>query len=306
MARTFGERLEEEAPRWVSEGIVSDEQAERIVARHRHEAPERGDASERVANVLYGAAAVLLGAAAIALVLVGFEPNEPALLLLGVGLAVAAVGGALYVLAPARRILADAILVGSLAPMAAAAVDADLVFVPLVAGVAAVALLALRYERAFVAPLSLIALTVTAGGGSFSLVEDAMWGTILWTGVMLAVAVGTLLLQRFVARDDRVLPTAVATLALAVTLIPFFPEGVGVDDSVAIELLIGFAMLVAVGIGLWAHDQGVVTGATTALGIDAIVFAFDVGGVLLGVGVLLALAGVLVWQAERLRRYLVA
>lgn len=303
MAERFEERLPREVRGWVSDGIIDEDQGETILARHPPSETDRSWARD----ALHGAAAVLLGAAGIALVMVGFDPDEPALPLTLVGLALSGLGLVLFAMVPRdRRPVAEAVLTAGLAPLAVA------VFAPgpdatgWVALGVALALLLWRYRSHFVAVLSFIALTVATGGLAFELFETEEAASWAWAGaqfVWLGIVVG---LDTVWTRQPRVSTGVLAVAGLAVSGIVFFSEGLGLDSSETIELLVGVVFLALVGLALAIGHAGVLVGAVIGLSIDAIVFAFDVGGVLLGVGLLVALAGVLVWQADRLREAVAA
>jgi hypothetical protein len=69
------------------------------------------------------------------------------------------------------------------------------------------------------------------------------------------------------------------------------------------ELLVGAFLGALTGMGVWLGVRGLVASAAAGLTIDAVVFAFDVGGALTAVFVLLALGSLLVWQGQGIRRY---
>lgn len=68
------------------------------------------------------------------------------------------------------------------------------------------------------------------------------------------------------------------------------------------EVFLGLALLVLLGVGIVVRQRGVVFAAGAALTVDAIVFAFNVGGPTTGLVVLLALAVGLITAATLLRR----
>lgn len=107
----------------------------------------------------------------------------------------------------------------------------------------------------------------------------AMWRGKLWTEISLAALV---------------IP---ATMAFVLLLEPLSLEALGYELVIAIWL----APILAGGIFL--GSRGLVTGAAAGLTIDAVAFAFEIGGPGTAVVVLLALGGLLVWQAENVRRY---
>jgi hypothetical protein len=55
-------------------------------------------------------------------------------------------------------------------------------------------------------------------------------------------------------------------------------------------------------VGLAAREKGLIFGAGLVLVVDALVFAFDIGGYFTGVVLLLAIAGAILWKATKGRR----
>lgn len=294
---TFVSELQHESEAWAAEGLVTPEQA--ALVRARYGAPEPAGEGTTT-SILYATAGVLLGAAALALVFVGFDSPDAPLHLALLGLALEAAGIALFVFVPARRLLADAVLVAGLVPLAAVSFpDGYDALAPLGAAAAA-GLLAWRCDRGFVQVLGVVAFSVSAAGASFSLLERQ--GEMLWTGLQAALLVGLVARDRWIGRDD-VAAASISVLALGLSLIPFFGERFQGFDNEAIEVAIGVVALVVMGGGLALRHQGLVLGGATVLGIDAVVFAFDLGGVLTGTIVLVVLAALLVLQAEAIRRF---
>ena len=126
---------------------------------------------------------------------------------------------------------------------------------------------------------------------------------IVWPLAQLTLLAVVLALERAVHDEDRVAPAAVGVVALALGFLALLVDTLEVASSERAELALGGAMLAVLVAGLLLRHRGIVVGAAVALCVDAIVFAFDLGGFLTGTGILVALAAALAWQAENLRGY---
>ncbi|HJQ93768.1 MAG TPA: hypothetical protein VJ874_05735, partial [Candidatus Thermoplasmatota archaeon] len=100
---------------------------------------------------------------------------------------------------------------------------------------------------------------------------------------------------------------AAATLLVAGSFLGFYFDvleevlpGFPGDAEAYLAVLMGGCLAA----GLALREKGMVLAAALAIAIDAIVFAFDVGELVGGLLALLAVAGLLIWQAGALRRYL--
>lgn len=293
---------------WEDEGLVSAETADALRARYREDAARStpADGGTRGAGWstagLYGTAAVLLGAAAIALVMLGLDPAEPGLPLVAAAGLLAAAGAAVHRGVPGRTALGDAVLASSMAPATAAAFPGqglDLA-VPVALGLP-VALLAWRPRTRFVAVLAAVAFSVTAGASAFHLFETDGLQAAWWTGLMVVAVAGLVLQERLVLGEDRLTVVPVAVVGAAVSLVFLLADPLDLGSSEAVELALGALMAGVLAVGWLLRHRGLVAGAGTVLAVDAIVFAFDAGNVVTGVGLLLALAALLVWQAETVR-----
>lgn len=296
----LGRGLASASEDWVDADLIREDQREAIL--DYEDAPSGSDG---LASLLYAVAGLLLGAAAIALVATtgGVEAHRARLAALAWGLAAA--GAGLH-LAPVDRdrftLLADALLVAGLVALAAAVVEnRDAQLLAPAALAASLALGAWR-RASFVAPLAVVAFAVLAAAtadvheSALGLEDETLWA-LLQAGLLAALAAASLL--------DEVGPApgalAVGGFAIATSLWLLEPVG---WDSVAAELALA-GCLAAILVPAAALDlQGLATGAAIALAADAVVFAFDAGGVLLGVGTLVGLAALAIWQAETLRGYL--
>jgi uncharacterized membrane protein YidH (DUF202 family) len=309
MGSGLADRLKDEVPDWVAEGIIDEGQAQRIL--ERYETGSIGEEASRARTLLYATAAVLLGAAGIALVFVGLDPDpvQPWLAATAVGFVAAGVG--LHALRPERDLLVDALLAAALAPLAVATFEPTVANATTVAyGVPtlalAVAYLGWRREQPFLPTLAVVGFTAASGGTMFNAVDAEATAALAWLVTQLGLLGLVLGLDRFTLDGEETTPVALATVAVAGSLIPFLVETVGAEQAETVQLVIGAVMVVALGAGLWLEHRGLLAGAAVALGIDAIAFSFTVGGVWLGTGVLVALAAALIWQAERLQGWMPA
>lgn len=306
MSDRFRDRLAEEAPAWVDDGLVTEDQAEALLDRYEIDDRARGDAGSQgwAGHLLYGTAGALLGAAALAFVLVGLDPAEPRWPLLVTGLALLGIGVLLELTLPARSLLAQACLGAGLIPMAASVFDASFELGMWATMAAAAGLIVWQRGSRFVPTFAVVAYAVASGAGVFELVEDTARAAWIWSGLVAALGIGVVLVDRLMRETDGVAHVALAVAALAISVLPVFFESMDIDDSVNVELALGGVMALVLTGGIGLKHRGIVVGSAVVLTLDAIVFAFDVGGAFLGTGVLLALAGVMIWQAEMLKGYL--
>lgn len=304
MSDSFRDRLQEEVPEWIDEGIVDASQAQRILERYEAGAPSTAEV-DTTSSVLYATAAILLGAAAIALVLVGIDPADPEGYFFGLGVGLALAGLGLHAMAPERDLVVDALLAASMVPLAASTFDGGLVLYPIAAVGLPVAFVAWRTDQPFLPTLSVIGFTAAAAGAAFSEGDfapqtDAQKTTVWLTGQSLFLA-GLTVYDRW--RDAALSsPVALAVLGAAGSMIPFLDEVFDLS-SVTTELVIGAALLVVLGIAVVLRHRGLSIGVSVGLGVDAIVFAFDVDEIF-GTVVLVVLGSLVIWQAETLRGWL--
>ncbi len=310
MDEPFRDRLAREVPDWVDEGVITSSQAQRLLDRYDRTPSRRSTSSaDWTSSLLYGTAAVLLGAAAIAFVFVGLDPGFKPPYLLGTGLSLAAAALAVALWVPERDLLADALLAAGMAPMAISPIEGSLTSgEALTYGLPAIALPAVylvwRREQPFLPTLAVVAFTVATGATVMELFSDAATGTNVWMAVQALLLAGLVGTDRWLRDRDAGAPVTLAVLALAASLIPFLFESVNISDSETLELVLGGILLAILTAGVLLRHRGVVLGAAIGVGIDAIVFAFDVGGVPLGTGLLVGLAALLIWQAEALKGWI--
>ncbi len=126
------------------------------------------------------------------------------------------------------------------------------------------------------------------------------WAVIAFVMLLLWVAAGRLLDKPWRHRVN-----GLATMAYTVPFVVMLFEVSErpVVDGFA-ELALGGVMLLLILAASFLRERGVLVGAVLVLAVDAIVYAFDVGGATVGVIVLVATAVGLLFQAGALRRYL--
>ncbi len=93
-----------------------------------------------------------------------------------------------------------------------------------------------------------------------------------------------------------------STLSVAAASLGFIFTVINPSFDAGPEVPLGLVLLVLLGIGIVLRQRGVIFAASAALTIDAIVFAFDIGGATTGLIVLLGLSAALITVATMLRR----
>jgi hypothetical protein len=309
------------ARRWTQEGLMPPASLRAIEARHTPEAASDPNAESFGSGVLYALGGILLGCVAFALWVLledngvldgGYESDSTAaaFLFLGWGLVCSAAAFAIDLLARKPR-LGDAFHIASLVAMTASGVpQAD--DLPLGYLALAFAAVVLWYRRGrFLVPfLGLVALNVSLAVLLFGQVgrdggEDVAF--VLW---FLYAIVQLPLLVVAARRTTWPWPStslAASTLLVAGTFLgayfDVFDEALPQFDG-DVEVYVALLMGGALAAGLALRQKAMVLSSALALAIDAIVFAFDVGELIGGLLALLAVAGLLIWQAGTLRRYL--
>ncbi|GEM_PF-5917838 len=291
----------DEIERWRAEGLLDEATYDRLRwrASGMPEEPEEDRASFGL-QALQLVGGLLLGAAAVALMLVlHYQRDAGAILLDGIAAAALAGGLALQRAGGERQTgLADAACAAGLVAAGVAAFfpDERVTWAAWVgAALALVATFASRGRTPVVA-LASVAFAVATGRATMpfdaSLLHAAWW-------VASAAYVGLLLsLWRHEGWTSVALAAQVVPLTISVMRLL---DDAGVHGSVSTELGVGAFLALVLGVGIALAERGLVAGAAAGLLIDAIVFAFDVGGAMTALLVLLALGGLLVWQAQVLR-----
>lgn len=306
-SRDFVRDLRTEAQGWVDDGLVTAEQVGALLARYAEVPGSREDALSVgvMSAALYATAGVLIGAAGVALVYVEDEWRHSNGRLLGVALLIAVAAVVVRFSRPRAWLLADAGFVGALVPLSFAPLVQDREPGSSVAALALPVVLAVwRRDSPFVPPLGVIAASIGAGCTANSLVPLDDRAHAAWVVLQLAIVVGVVALDRFMKKKESTLAGALAVIGAAIALLVYLLDAnVLGGGSKGVEVALGLVMLVMTFAGGAVRHRGVVIGAGAVLGVDAIAFAFDVGGVLTGTIALAATAVLLIWQAEFLRRY---
>lgn len=291
---------------------------QRLEARHAAEAAEDPQAESFGSGVLYALGGILLGCAVFAFYVLladggiaGIEDEVFASLLFFGWAVVCSAGAFLIDLGFRRPRLGDAFHVAALVAMTASGFpNAEDSYLGFVAIAFAAGVLWYRRSRFLVPFLALTALNVALvsilfGRVSQGINDDAALTIWFW------YAVAQLPLLVVASRGTKwpwpTFSLSAATLLLAGTFLGYHFE---VLDEIlprfdgASEVYVAILMGLALAAGLALREKGMVLAAAFALAIDAVVFAFDVGELIGGLLALLAVAGLLIWQAGALRRYL--
>ena len=296
-SRGFLTDLPFEAKQWVDDGTITEDAAERIVQRYG-DAVAEAEGPSTMTEVLYATAGVLIGAAVIAFLVVGLEVDEVAAPFAISGAALLAVGVALQMWGRGPELIPDALMVAGLVPLTVAGFPEDDAILYAVAAVLTATTLAWwRRSRSFVLILSVIAYQAAAAAVDIHVGDSE--GPV-WLAIALAGAVFLVVLERVEARP-RVLAAALSVAGLVVPLILVLDESFTLNSE-GIEVVLGLAMAAILAAATLTRQRGQAIGAALVLGIDAIVFAFDVGGAFAGTAALLIVAVLLIAQAETLKR----
>ena len=312
------------ARQWAREGLLPPASLQVLEARHRADAaraadPADPDAESFGSGVLYALGGILLGCAVFAFYVLlqengafSYEDGEKVApwLFLAWG-ALCSAGAFAIDLVVRRPRLGDAFHVAALVAVTASGFpDADGTYLGFVAMAFAAGVLWYRRERFLVPFLALTALNVALASVLFGRVRDVSdeeAALALWFGYAMAQLPLLAVASRKTTWPWPATSLAAATLLVAGTFLAFYfdvleevlPDFPG-DAEVYLALLMGAALAA----GLALREKGMVLAAALAIAIDAIVFAFDVGELVGGLLALLAVAGLLIWQAGALRRYL--
>ena len=159
-------------------------------------------------------------------------------------------------------------------------------------------------RHAIVATAALVVLEVTGAVALERLIADDGWSTLTWTLFATASLAAVLVWGRRADIAWRWSLSAVAAAATAIAWIFMVEETVassfGFDGRH--EVFIGLGLGAMLGVGLALRDRAMLYVAGLGLTADAVVFAFDVGGVTWGLVTLIVLSGSLIALATWLRR----
>jgi hypothetical protein len=280
----------------------------------------RPDSQVTLSQVLHGLGGALLAAAALAAVFLWYPGhtdahwNLQAWTLGGFGVASAAVGLGLYFVTR-NQDLADAFLIAGMACLAFMGMpssDAVRILSPLGA-LAAVAIPVVR-RGPMVAALSIPAFVLASfrtfqtnfasPGFLFDNISDT--GVFLWVLIAGAHA-AAILVSRFMGQDFLNLATGFVPPGLVVPFVWFISQvldrgGAFFHRFGGTEILLAIPMAALLGIAVWKRSGALLVGSSLVLSVDAIVFAFDVGGIAFGVVSLLVVAGAILGLGTYLRK----
>lgn len=319
MDRREARQALELARQWTREGLMTPASLAALEARHAGEAREDPEGESFGAGVLYALGGVLLGSAVFAFLVLlqdnaslGHQQTEQVAPWLFLAWGTLCAAGAFTVDLVARKPrLGDAVHVAALVAITASGFPrAHELPLGFLAVAYAAGIVWYRRDRFLVPFLAIMALNVALASIFFGRVARLGSEEAAFTLWFLYAAAQLPLLLVASRRTSWPWPTfslAAATLLLAGTFLGFYfdvlSEHTPRFDGEA-EVLVAVLMGATLGVGLWMREKGMVLASAFAIAVDAIVFAFDVGEVVGGLLALLAVAGLLIWQAGTLRRYL--
>ncbi len=305
MRRSDARAALEAARGWNQRGMFKQGAFEQV---QRELGPAAAEGSPSLAmQAFYAVGGLMLGAATAALFgllqindVLGRGENEAwaffaisALLLLGTGV---------VLLVARQKDLGDAILLAGLIPTAITlgpqAPAEWLWALPILIGLGVV--IAKRNQH--ILPIVGLALTLVALPVVLyrTLHEDT--ASTLWLLSAAALWAGTVTWNRLQAPpwdDEAGFST---TLSVAGAWLGFTFTVIEPSFDAAPEVFLGIMLLALLGLAILLRQRGAIFAASAALTVDAIVFAFDIGGATTGLVVLLALSACLIGVATWLRR----
>jgi hypothetical protein len=307
------------ARQWGREGLMPPASVATIEARHAGEARDDPEAESFGSGVLYGLGGVLLGAAVFAFLVLlqdngrlTYDQTQDLApwLFLAWG-ALCSAGAFVLDLVARKPRLGDALHIAALLAVTASgfprAEDLPLGFlaVAFAAGV-----LWYRRSRFLVPFLAIVAVNVAIMSilfGRLMRVSNEETALAVWVVYSCLQVPILVLASRQTKWPWPTFSLAAATLMLAAAFtlwhVDFGDDVVGGfqgDTEAYLAVLMGAGLAA----GLVLREKGLVLAAALVVAIDAIVFAFDVGELVGGLVAILAVAGLLIWQAGSLRRYL--
>lgn len=305
------------ARQWAREGLLPPESLAAIEARHAADAVEDPDRESFGASVLYGLGGVLLGCAVFAFLVLlqdnagwDFQRVEDVSpwLFLAWGIVCSAAAFSVDLVAKRPR-LGDALHVAALVAVTASGFPrADELYLGFLAVAFAAGITYYRRARFMVPFLAIVALNAAVASILFGRIgasgDTDVAFTIWFAYALVQVAILTAA-SRMTQWPWPTFTLAAATLLLAGSFIGFWSDMVEwrpFDGH--LEVFLALLMGATLAIGLVLREKGLVLASALVIAIDAVVFAFDVGEVIGGLLAILAVAGLLIWQAGALRRYL--
>lgn len=296
------------ARQWHNEGLISKTSMAKLEARYADDAgpevghPNRVDEgfSRMAVTLLAGAAWVLTAAILAGPAIAGAEPMAFGIVgIIGAGLAGAG-SFLLWRLAGADE-YAEALGVTAILLFATAGFAFGSEGLEVFTFIAAAMFLALPWlpqKTGLIASHgALLSLGLWIMAFMFAEMGDA--AVVVGFVLSLLLVASMLLVPRLVtARDWTPIGDAsfLAAVALIVMAVWFSVDTLGLDDSYAIELFVGFIAALCIGAGYFFGSRPVLLAGVLGLSVDAVVFGFDIG-VFAGIPMLLLVSGALVFLA---------
>ncbi len=136
-------------------------------------------------------------------------------------------------------------------------------------------------------------------GDQWSLGDEASWA---WLVVASLVLAGTIVWTRMQELKWEMEGLGATTLAAAIAWITVVTESIEPSFDGGYEVVIAIGLAVLIGLGVLLKERVIIFVSGIAMAIDAIVFAFDIGGPTTGLLVLLGMAAGLIAVATWMRR----
>lgn len=300
-----------EARRWAQRGLLSPAALEEVEREYGAQAASRSEGPTLPQAVLFSLAGVLLAAACIAFTFLSHlsEPST-AWTLAVCALAAAGIGAALRLRFPGQP-WGDALLVTGLVCAGFAMMPDDaagrvLVWLALALALAA-PWLAGVWSPVPIAAVGVFtwglyrATSLFLGRGSFFFDQPNDLGVEVWVSIQALYTVGLVGL-RWARLRWWSSAAGAASIALVVPVALFTDQVVHPRADGVAELVVALPEFALLALGIGLRSRELVICPALVIAVDAIVFAFDVGGVGFGVVALLAVAGGLVALAGLMRR----
>ncbi len=299
----------EAARRWKQRGMFKDGAYEHI---EQELAPIAAEGEPSLAmQSFYAIGGVMLGAATAALfgllVINDLADTDRSAWWFFAIFAFLFMGIAVAIHAMKQRELGDSMIIASLVPTAIllgpGAPEDILLFIPVVVGLA----VAVWRRGAYLVPILGIALSSVALplsifqtlGNDWSFGDAAAWAWFILSVLLIAAIVAWSRIEELRWDSEAIAGTGLAASFAWIVL---------VDDVIQPNFDGGYEVIIAlflgalIGLGVILKERMLTFVAGIALAIDAIVFAFDIGGPTTGLVVLLLMAGGLITAATLLRR----
>lgn len=296
-----------EAQGWVDAGIIDAEQRRRI-GGHYPEAEVRASLATRTFYVLGGA---LLGAAVFALWVFldaqGVIDMDDGRFAWWMFATFAAVwyGIAAFVIRDNPELGEAFLVAGLIQSTALVGPDPGPDFLFAFAPLAAAAVFVWRMRDAVIPVIALAAFEGATPAALMHWLEDGDAAVTTWLVVAALAFAGVVVLVRSVAVPWRHIGLAVAAIGAAVGWVALSEETLtaNLDWDGAMEAVVAVGLAAVLGVGLLLREPSALYVGGLGLTVDAVVFAFDVGGLNWGLGTLIVLSVGLITAASLLRRH---